>query len=258
MADFNDTFNRADSGTVGNSWNETGTAEIKDNTCLLTTATSAIDKTITATSITRLDLKIKTSDTGVSDNNSIEITSGGTAVATISFSGDTIKEFSSAAWNSITGVTIADDTFFVFSMRNINYTSDTYDVWVDGVEKETGLPFRNDVADIDKLKIISRATTLNIDFITDTDDITISPSAFALSLTSQAPSYFIDITQGALALTLSLLSPILENSMNPNRGGRGTKDIRTSFPVDREDGKILSLIPRTVNIIKKDRIGLDA
>ena len=42
-------------------------------------------------------------------------------------------------------------------------------------------------------------------------------------------------------------------------GGRGEIDIRTSDPVDREDGKILSLIPEeAVNIIKKDRIDLDA
>lgn len=41
--------------------------------------------------------------------------------------------------------------------------------------------------------------------------------------------------------------------------GRGQAEIRTSFPVDREDGKILSLIPQeAVNIIKKDRVGLDA
>ena len=41
-------------------------------------------------------------------------------------------------------------------------------------------------------------------------------------------------------------------------GGRGEIDIRTSDPVDREDGKILSLeAERAVNIIKKDRVGLD-
>ncbi len=41
--------------------------------------------------------------------------------------------------------------------------------------------------------------------------------------------------------------------------GRGQAEIRTSFPVDREDGKILSLVPEeAVNIIKKDRVGLDA
>jgi len=39
--------------------------------------------------------------------------------------------------------------------------------------------------------------------------------------------------------------------------GRGQAEIRTSFPVDRDDGKILSLIPEEVKIIKKDRVGLD-
>ena len=41
--------------------------------------------------------------------------------------------------------------------------------------------------------------------------------------------------------------------------GRGQAEIRTSHPEDREDGKVLSLEPEeAVNIIKKDRVGLDA
>ena len=40
--------------------------------------------------------------------------------------------------------------------------------------------------------------------------------------------------------------------------GRGQAEIRTSLPVDREDGKKLSLeAEEAVNIIKKDRVGLD-
>ena len=42
-------------------------------------------------------------------------------------------------------------------------------------------------------------------------------------------------------------------------GGRGQAEIRTSNPEDRDDGTILSLIPEVaVNIIKKDRVDLDA
>ena len=41
-------------------------------------------------------------------------------------------------------------------------------------------------------------------------------------------------------------------------GGRGEAEIRTSNPENRDDGKILSLeAERAVNIIKKDRVGLD-
>ena len=41
-------------------------------------------------------------------------------------------------------------------------------------------------------------------------------------------------------------------------GGRGEAEIRTSNPEDRDDGKILSLIPEeAVNIIKKDRVDLN-
>ena len=39
--------------------------------------------------------------------------------------------------------------------------------------------------------------------------------------------------------------------------GRGQAQIRTSHPEDRDDGKILSLEPEEVKIIKKDRIDLD-
>ena len=41
-------------------------------------------------------------------------------------------------------------------------------------------------------------------------------------------------------------------------GGRGQAEIRTSDPVDREDGKVLSLEPEEVKIIKKHRVDLDA
>jgi len=40
-------------------------------------------------------------------------------------------------------------------------------------------------------------------------------------------------------------------------GGRGQAEIRTSVP-DEEIGKVISLIPEEVKIIRKDRIGLDA
>ena len=40
--------------------------------------------------------------------------------------------------------------------------------------------------------------------------------------------------------------------------GRGQAEIRTSHPEDKDDGKILSLKPEEVKIIKKDRIDLDA
>ena len=40
--------------------------------------------------------------------------------------------------------------------------------------------------------------------------------------------------------------------------GRGQAEIRTSFPEDREDGKILSLVPEVAsNIFRKERKGLD-
>ena len=39
--------------------------------------------------------------------------------------------------------------------------------------------------------------------------------------------------------------------------GRGQAEIRTDHPV-RDDGKVLSLIPEEVKIIKKDRVDLDA
>ena len=40
-------------------------------------------------------------------------------------------------------------------------------------------------------------------------------------------------------------------------GGRGQAEIRTKHPV-RDDGKKLSLVPKEVKLIKKDRVGLDA
>ena len=40
--------------------------------------------------------------------------------------------------------------------------------------------------------------------------------------------------------------------------GRGQAEIRTSHPEDRDDGKILSLVPELAsNIFRKERKGLD-
>ena len=60
-----------------------------------------------------------------------------------------------------------------------------------------------------------------------------------------------DDTNGAFNI-VSVTTSILK------RRGRGQAEIRTSSPVDREDGKVLSLEPEEVNIIKKDRVDLDA
>jgi len=111
------------------------------------------------------------------------------------------------------------------------------------------------LADAEVAELYNSGTGLTHPFI---NNITVEPSTLALSSSQSVPSFLIDISQGALGLTSSLLTPIIENSANINKGAIGTKEIRTSHPVDREDGKVLSLIPRTVNIIKKDRVGLDA
>jgi len=39
-------------------------------------------------------------------------------------------------------------------------------------------------------------------------------------------------------------------------GGRGEAEIRTSDP-DENIGEVLSLVPKTSNVLRKERVGLD-
>lgn len=49
-----------------------------------------------------------------------------------------------------------------------------------------------------------------------TSNVTVNPSAVSLSLTSQVPSYFIDVTKGPVALTLDVKTPTLSLPINYN------------------------------------------
>lgn len=122
-------------------------------------------------------------------------------------------------------------------------------------------------------------------------DVTISPSTLTLSSTQQAPSYFIDITAGAVGITSNLLSPVLSLPVNIsisslsmtsnlnsiaiqkgdiNRGTykngtgtRGTKYISEKYPVtsgleidNKHDGRIMNLVPDSSNVPGRDKVGL--
>lgn len=78
------------------------------------------------------------------------------------------------------------------------------------------------------------------------NDIIISPSAFTLSTSEQAPSLFIDISQSAVfALTAGLPTPMFDAPMPFNRGTVGTQDIATRFPIT--EGLIARTTKQTVN-----------
>ena len=64
-------------------------------------------------------------------------------------------------------------------------------------------------------------------------DVTVSPSAFTLSTSSQAPAFFINISQAAVfALTTTAQSPTVDfPGPNPNMGTIGSKEIMTRYPV---------------------------
>ena len=103
-------------------------------------------------------------------------------------------------------------------------------------------------------------------------DVTVSPSTLTLSTTQQAPSYFIDITAGALGLTSTLISPnvtipktifpsvlplsvsllspsisdVLPNgTISVGSGSIGTTFISNTYPV--EEGLIAGTTKQTLN-----------
>ena len=176
--EFADDFNRADSGTVGEGWAETepsgSTCAISSNTCVLTYvgASPTIEKTgsISDTTPTRLDYLIKGSDisTGIKEVG-IYLKSGSSNVMLISILQNKLRYYD-AGWQDVTGGGgLSDDTYYLISLRNIDYTADTFDIWLDDVQKMTGVPFETAVSSIDTIhcRADGGAIVFTIDYISE-------------------------------------------------------------------------------------------
>ena len=86
----------------------------------------------------------------------------------------------------------------------------------------------------------------------------IEAGALALSGSLVSPDLILDktVSPETILMIANLLTPRLDLEQNPNRGSRGTAEIRTSVP-EINKGEVLSLIPATSNVLVKNRVGLD-
>ena len=147
--EWNDEFNRADSDTVGEGWSETegaaGDAKIASNNVRLTHGSASpivINKTsLTPTDLSRLDFRFKSAD-GTAEVG-VYIRGGGNHVMLTSILNGKIRHHTGGGWVDTTDGTYTNDTYVVVSLRNINFSAKTYDIWLDGSEKETSVSFSN-------------------------------------------------------------------------------------------------------------------
>ena len=107
-------------------------------------------------------------------------------------------------------------------------------------------------------------------------NVTLTPSALALSLTgpatttivldaplslstslaSPAPTTEILLSPPTFALSLSLLTPALEIISHPNRGTVSTKEI-SKLSIPSGIGDTMNLVPETSHVLSKCRVGLE-
>ncbi len=201
VTNFSDTFTRANSATVGNAeigggaWTESeggGTAEISSNTLLVTDTSGsnnvALTNTFSTPDITpeRFKLKIKLQDVAT-DYYIIYLKDGATSVWAIEMGigsgvkiqgGNTIDTMTSGAYKEI-------------EFKNINFTTHTYDVWSDGVEKLVAEPFANNQNGLDSINMNtggSQTGVINIDYINLSTLISV-PSPPNVTLNSPIDNY---------------------------------------------------------------------
>lgn len=57
--------------------------------------------------------------------------------------------------------TVAANTWHFIELKNMNYTTFTYDIWVDGVQRTTNFPFRNNTSTIDRAYMYNLGTAVS-------------------------------------------------------------------------------------------------
>ena len=105
-----------------------------------------------------------------SDNCYLYGYSGGTLAIRARINGDKLQVYHTAAWNDIGN--ILDDTWY--DLRFVyNCTTDTYDVWIDSVEVDTGIAFASVVDNLTQIRIYytqDATRSIYIDAFGDSED----------------------------------------------------------------------------------------
>ena len=84
---------------------------------------------------------------------------GTTEVGYIQFSSSGALWFVQSSNNRVLTPTYTLGQWYEIELKNINFSTYTFDVWLDGVEKFTDLTFTNNVPEIDNMRVATLYTT---------------------------------------------------------------------------------------------------
>lgn len=174
LATLEDDFNRANSGTLGtatngNTWTTGANWELLDGRAYDSDLAAGDSRLkLSATNPNRIDYEFEVSSTGgayyVSFPNEDAVGSISNSAIFFSINGGNLRYYSSGWKDFDTTFTPSINTKYVLSVRDIDYVTNTYDVYIDDVIKETNAPFTAAVG-IKYINVDGRVNNAYIDCI---------------------------------------------------------------------------------------------
>ena len=168
---WGDDFDRANNAVVGNGWAETetnGVATIETGRLKMVCSGAGFSCNHALTDLTPLYIKIKMENSDVTKCNKVAIKHGAAMVLGATINGSQIQ-----VPQGTNRQAAVNNTEYLIEFKNINWTAFTYDVWIDSVEKATGVAFDNNEAHLDDINIATLSDTAYTVYI---DDILFSTS----------------------------------------------------------------------------------
>ena len=157
-----DQVTRSNSATLGTpdgageDWDETdGTTTSINNNYIeaISTSTIGFDNDLQGDNndvqYLRVDFKCSTADSG--DRVMINLYDGVTIFTRIGLCRDDVIYYDSGSWES--AGSISDNTLYKLELKNINYATDTYDLYLDDVSLDTGVTFDTAVSNMDSFSV---------------------------------------------------------------------------------------------------------
>lgn len=211
-----DSFDRANSGTVGNGWTETeptGSLNITNNNFVGQHGTGASPNMVksflaNATNVTNVTIRTKGNSFTVASNIALRFylqdSGGGSSIVTSIYGGTFWKELTINPLK----VGLVDNTYYNITFANINYTSFTYDVWFNGVLINSSLTFTNNLS-IERIQVYTTEGITNIDWITFSKT---NPNNIPINLLSPINNY--NSTSSDINFSINVSDPNLEGINN--------------------------------------------
>ncbi len=225
---INETFNGDVTGSAPDGWNTVttgGTVAVQDvpsaanqSVQLVTTGTSSPVSASRAfapvTGRAAVEVKARAEASGTFEEFPSIYSSNGTLAVTVAFSGGNIVSYVGSAPTTIQSFNAGE--WYVIRVE-LNTTTDTYDLYVDGIKKLAGAAFRNPVVDIAKVSCAIAAGAAGTAYF---DSVRVYSHA---ALIGEAPTPVYDVTAyGGVGDGKTINTAAIQNAINACAGSGGS------------------------------------